>query len=166
MRRWTLYGIALLLLTIPWVVGHDADNIGAGIAVALVMAPFLALLVYVARQTRLELTSDGINYFNIGVSVSARWDDVRRLVIAPDMCGLVLKKPLNEPGMRRMQRIAGMAIGNSPYCSAEQQQLIAQMRFIDLRAYRRQLQRGSLPPVIAAFAPTVTIVSDDLADSR
>ncbi|MEM8983382.1 MAG: hypothetical protein AAGC71_10160 [Pseudomonadota bacterium] len=165
LRRWTLYAIALLLLSIPWVVGSDAENVGAGIAVVLVMAPFLALLVYVARQTRLELTGDGINYFNIGVSVSARWDAVQRLVVAADICGLVLKKPLNVPGMVRLQRFAGMSIGASPYYSAEQQQLIAQNRFIDLRAYRRQLERGDLRQLIAAAAPAVTIVVDNEADA-
>ncbi len=159
MRRWVLYGVALLLMTLPFIVTADSsDNAGAAIAIALVVAPFVGMLIYVTRRTRLVLTPRGISYYNIGTSVETHWDNVRRLAVDDELCGLELKKRLDQPGMRRMQRYAAMSVGGSPYYSEQQQQLIAQQRYIDLRAYRRQLRNGDLAEMFAAYAPQLKIL--------
>ncbi len=130
---------------------------GAVFAIVLAMSPALAILFYVARRTRLVLTNECIKYHNVGVSAVVSWVEVERLLIGPGICGLVLKKSLDQPGMKRMQRFSGMSIYGSAYYSEMQQTLLRERRFIDLRAYRRQLLKGILQAKFVAHFPELRI---------
>ncbi len=142
----------------PFLIVADLENSGGAlVAILLAMTPALGILFYVVRRTRLVLDVDSLAYYNVGVSAAFNWNDIEALVINTELCGLVLTKPLDQPGMRRLQRFSGMAIGGNPYYTEQQQQLIREYRFIDLRADRRQLRDQDLQRTFRAYKPDLVI---------
>lgn len=164
MRRWALYLVGLLILSVPFLIVADMENSGGAlVAILLAMAPAIGILFFVARQTRLVLDNSALGYYNVGVSATVGWGNIDRLIINPELCGLVLKTPLDQPGMRRLQRFSGMAIAGNSFYSEEQQKLINEKRFIDLRAYRRQLRDQDLQRTFRAYKSDLTIDTNPTA---
>ncbi|MEM7277489.1 MAG: hypothetical protein AAF385_05120 [Pseudomonadota bacterium] len=153
-------------MSAPFLIVADMnDSAGAVIAILLAMAPAIGILFYVARRTRLVLDQTGLAYYNVGVSATLDWDKVDKLLISTELCGLVLKNPLDQAGMRRLQRISGMAIGGNSFYTEKQQKLIREKRFIDLRAYRRQLRDQDMQRTFRAYKPDLVIENNNATRS-
>lgn len=162
LRRWTLYSLGIALLMAPLLILSSSevdDAVGAVIAIMLVILPLCGLLLWIARRTRLVLTNKSIRYINVGISSESDWTEIEALVVEPLMVGLVLKRPSTERGIKRHSHFSRMSIGGAQYYSERAQRLIADHRFIDLRAYGRQLRRGTLQKQLTAIAPHLRVSS-------
>lgn len=150
--------MAGMLLSVPFIVVADMDGGGGAVfAIFIAMAPALGILLYVARRTRLVLKTECIEYYNLGVSTMIDWSNVERLLIANGVCGLILIKPSEHSGMRRMRRFSGMSIAGNSYYSEQQQTLMRERRFVDLRAYRRQMLGAETQAKLLAYFPGLRI---------
>ncbi len=159
LRRWTLYGLGVFLFAICLVAGAGAPALNrAGVIVVtlIAMSPALFFLFYVANRTRLVVSAQGIDSYNIGVSASVTWDEIQRISLPPGVVGIVLKKPSDQPGMRRLRGFAGLSVAGAPYYSDEQRRLISERRFIDLRAYQRQLHGDEFMGLLKTHAPEIS----------
>lgn len=162
-RRWTLYLLGAVLLISPLLIltgGDSNDAAGAVLAMMLVILPICGALFWVARRTRLVLTENSIRYVNFGVSSDVIWTDIDALIVEPLMVGLVLKRASTEAGMKRHSRFSRLSIGGGQHYSDEVQRLIADCRFIDLRAYGNQLRRGELQEQLTSMAPHLRVVTE------
>lgn len=157
--RWTLCGGAALICVVPLLGAMDSVQgyqFGPAVIALAVVAPIAGALVWLSWQPRLELSDQGLCVARYGSSILVPWDQVERLAVEPDLQGVVLKQPCENPAMQR-QRWAAMRSGyDAANYSAQELQLISELRFINLSVYRRQLGEVAFARIAERYRVPVT----------
>lgn len=160
-RRSILYVMAGFLGALPLMAFSlvDKDPVGPAFLLAMLLSPAIGLLMYFDRYTRLVVSDQGICLRNPGMSHTANWQNIRRIDINSFAVGVVLQAPSDTPATLRMKSAARSTFNRSSVYTPDQQQLIAQGRFIDLRAFSRQLRSEDFLKQLRLIAPLVAEAS-------
>lgn len=155
-------GLAIGFLLVPMVflvLGIVAQSEGLYVVAGLmflVFAPFCIYLVRCARHPQMTLSNSGIDFRGVlGRSLHVPWDEVERISPMPGHEGLVLRNPLDTKAARRLAGTAGFRYNGAPMYLPEEEQLIAQCRWIPFKYFAGWLQDGGLVTDLISFVPEV-----------
>ncbi len=142
LRRWIRF---LILVPIAvTVVGMAWFNPGASIALALVTLPFVGLGLWAIAMARLEITPQGVNLRQLGFRLSTHWDNVESLYSVRGREGIVTIEPMVGAGVEKLRRTRGFSLSGMPQYDSNQQQWLAEGRFIPIDAFGYWLRKGDL----------------------
>jgi len=136
-----LLGLALAL--------GDAKSGGAGIAIALLIAPFLLAWHWFVRKTRLEIFAETMRLCEFGGGMEVPWKDINGFRADRGHEGFITAQPMQSRGA---EGLAAYATSMHLY-DARDMQLISERRFIPIKPFACHLRHGDLREVVAAHAP-------------
>ncbi len=125
------------------------ESRGAGVAIALLMAPFLLLWHWLVGKARLEVSATGVRLHDFGGGCAAAWGDIVDLRVDRGHEGFITGAPLEGKGALHLAQTAG------PMQMHDERdlELIGARRFIPLKAFAFHLRRGDLRADIGRHAP-------------
>ena len=153
-RRCGLWTGAALLGALPVVLADtEASDYQwrPALFAGLLVLPVALLLIWLSQRIRFEMTTDGCALFSPGLSTQVSWAEVHYICAGSSLTGVVLKRPQNSRSMRRQKWFADRSGHDSFSYTAKQLELVNQLRFIDLRAFSRQLRGDDFARVVAAY---------------
>jgi len=145
---WWFFG-PFLLLSLGIAVFAEPKTRGAGIALMLLMAPFILLWHWLARRMRLTISRQGLCTTELGGKLEIPWAGIIGFRGTPGHEGFVAAEPIASKGAENLVNNA------SAYALFDEQdlQLIRERRFIPMRAFAWHFRHGDLCAVIAEYAP-------------
>lgn len=156
-RRNVLIGISLIL-TLPLAIAGvwlaDRILLATAVLTSAIVLPFIALAL---RAARLRVSDEGIELRQLGMRVTTPWNNVAGVRVGRGREGIVLHRPVEGKGAARLASSAGVRFRGASFYAADQQQLIAEHRFIPIEAFAHWLEHGDLRQVIEARVPTVAV---------
>ena len=155
-RRGVLLGI-WLMFTVFFVGGawyaSDPALLIVGAIVGLIIGSVFAIAGW--WYPRLVVDTGGIALCQLGWSLSTTWENVAAARLIRGSEGLILRQPLNSKGANTLAAFRGVGVAGAAYYGPEQQQLIAERRFIPLEAFEYWFRHGDLREVIVGRAPWI-----------
>lgn len=154
-RRNLMIGLWLILtlpLAIPGVWLPEPALLVSALLITAIMLPIFLLSI---RAARLILSDDGIELRQLGLRVATSWDNVAGVRMVRGREGIVLHRPLEGKGAERMAASAGIRFRGASFYDSEQQQLIAEHRFMPIEAFAHWLEHGDLREALRAHVPAL-----------
>lgn len=146
-----------LIVTMPLAIpGLLLSEPGLLVSAVLITAIMLPIFVLAIRGARLWVTDDGIELRQLGMRVITPWNNVAGLRMVRGGEGIVLHRPLEGKGAVRLAASAGFGFRGASFYDAEQQQLIAEHRFIPIEPFAYWLEHGDLREALAGRVPALS----------
>lgn len=153
-RRWVLWytmgPILLFFLICAAVAPASAEPLLLCSALMILIA---APIEWIIRRTKLVLNAEGVVLRQAGYRLETSWANVIRLRLDRGREGFILASPLEGKGAHRLASFRGASMNGAPMYDGEQQQLLAERRFIPFEAFAWHLRRGRLRADLEDFAP-------------
>lgn len=156
-RRNVMIGLWLIMtlpLAIPGMVLGEPGLLVSAVLITAIMVPIFTLAI---RAARLHLTDAGIELHQLGMRVATTWDNVAGMRTVRGREGIVLHRPLEGKGAERMAATASVRFKGASFYDEEQQQLIAEHRFLPIEAFAYWLEHGDLRAVLAERVPALSV---------
>lgn len=144
---WFLGPFLLMGLTIA--VFSEPNTRGAGIILMLMMLPFLLGWHWLARRMKLTVSRQGLRTSEVGGAIEVPWTGIVGFRGTRGHEGFVTAEPLTGKGAENLVNNASDFAG----FDAEDQRLVAERRFLPMRAFAFHLRRGDLRRLIVEYAP-------------
>lgn len=149
---WWMLG-PFVLLGLGIFVFAEENTRGAGLAIVLLMAPFLLLWHWLTRRARLEISPRGARVKDATYDLEAPWAGIVGVHLAPDHEGFITAEPLTGKGAERLAGVSGFGYGGVGFYDEVEARHMAEKRFLPLRPYGWALRKGDLAEQIARHAP-------------
>lgn len=168
LRRSVLWWVLgpFILMALLFITFAPANQKGVGIALLLVMSPFLAWGHWYMGRVRLELSAQGVTQRHGSLILTAPWTLIERLRVDAGREGFVTREPLEGKAADRLARYSGIWIGGVPHYDPEQQQLMAERRFIPIDPFAYLLRDGRLLADLDEFAPAIASETRPLVEAQ
>ena len=146
-----MWGLALL----PPTAGSGNDPRGVLVFFGVVFMIVALVLFKLARDTRMELSPEGVRIQGFGNVLETGWDNVIAVRLKPKgQEGLITARPMSGKGVERFADISGYTVNGVPVYDEEKRILLVEYRFIPIEAFTCHLKKGGhLRDDLVRFAP-------------
>lgn len=166
-RLWSAPGMliafALLMFLSTIRFGFDDPTFwSVTLPMVLILLGFAAVSFFATLYSRLVISADGVELYQLGYHLSAPWNNVEAILEQPGhkKPGFVLREPLTGKAVKRLYRSArkmssGATSARFRMFKDEQLDLLWEGRLIPIDAWAYLLKRGILQDHLTTYAPWV-----------
>jgi hypothetical protein len=157
---WLVTGPMILFLLVA---ALTDSRVGGGRAMLLAAGVLLVISLLaglVVRRARLEFSPQGVRLHQTGYTLETSWSNVAGLRLQRGSEGLITAEGMQGNGPERLASMRGIGMNGAPLYDEEQQELLAQHRFIPIEAFAWHLRHGRMRADLARFAPHLQAALD------